>query len=30
MPDKILRSNNNNVIKDDQESSTYRFIVVAA
>lgn len=30
MPDKILRSNNSNVIPDDQESSTYRFIIVAA
>lgn len=30
MPDKILRSNSNNVIPDDQESSTYRFIIVAA
>lgn len=30
MSDKILRSNNNNVIPDDQEASTYRFIIVAA
>jgi len=30
MPDKILRSNNNNVIPDDPEASTYRFIIVAA
>ena len=30
MSDKILRSNNNNVIPDDQEGSTYRFIIVAA
>jgi DNA-directed RNA polymerase subunit omega len=30
MSDKILRSNNNNVIPDDREASTYRFIIVAA
>ncbi|MCE5309467.1 MAG: DNA-directed RNA polymerase subunit omega [Acidobacteriales bacterium] len=30
MSDKILRSNNKNVIPDDDEASTYRFIIVAA
>jgi DNA-directed RNA polymerase subunit omega len=30
MSDKILRSNNKNVIPDDNEASTYRFIIVAA